>query len=385
MEITDVRHRLLYLPFDKPRRWAGGERPGMTRLFVEVDTNEGITGYGESIALLDFVPVVFERLIAPLAIGEDPHNTERIYRKAEGAGFYHHKRAMVAALAGLDMALWDVIGKAAGVPIHQLWGGAYRTRVPTSGLLHIAEPGAMARQAQGFVAAGWSTIKVKLGLGLREDIATVETVRNAIGTNIELRADPNGAWTPGTARRAVRLLEPFDLQYVEQPLVHDDLAGHVELRKVSRIPICLDESAYTNADVISIIRAGAADVLLIDGHEAGGWWQARKQAAIAEAAGIPVGFHCAEELGLSTAAHLHLAAASPNVSVAIDSVNSIMPDDIITERFEYVNGDLAVPQNPGLGVNIDFDKVERYAVERVQPHAYGVPERPDWFPVKPSY
>ena len=384
MKITALDHTLLFVPFARPQLWTGGRRPGTTRLLVSLQTDAGIVGYGETICLLEFVRPVLEQAIKPLLIGEDPHNIERAYRKMEGAGFYHHKRALVAAFAAVELAMWDIVGKSAGKPLYQLWGGAYRKRVETIAYLHVLPPAEMARQALAFVERGFRTVKVKIGMDLESDIATVKAVRQAIGPTVELRADVNGAWTPGTARRQLAKLEPYDLQFVEQPLVHDDIRGHAELRRVSRVPICIDEGAYTNTDVLNIIRAEAADVILVDAHEAAGWWQARKQAAIAEAAGIPVGIHSGSELGLSLAANLHLAAATPNMHIAIDSNYHDMPDDIITERFAYDGCELTVPEKPGLGVEVDWDKVKRYTTDRIQ-DAYFDRDRPDWFTCKPAY
>lgn len=384
MKIIGLEHRLLHIPFAHPQVWASGARPGTTRLLITLHTDEGVIGYGETICLLEFVQPVVARTIAPLVIGEDPHDIERVYRKVEGAGFYHHKRAMVAALAGVEMAMWDLIGKSAGKPLYQLWGGGYRKQIPTIAYLHVRSPEEMAAEAAEFVANGWKTIKVKIGMDAASDLAIVRTVREAIGPEIELRADVNGAWTPGTARRQLRKLEEFDLQFVEQPLLLDDLLGHAELRRHSRTPIAIDEGAYTSNDVLNIVRLEAADVILLDGHEAGGWWQARKQAGLAEAAGIPVGLHSGGELGLSLAANLHLAAATPNLSLAIDSNYHGMPDDIIRERFTYREGCLTVPERPGLGVELDWDKVERYTTDRII-DAYINRERPGWFTTKPGY
>jgi glucarate dehydratase len=384
MKITGVESRLLYVPFDQPQVWASGARPGSTRLLVTLQTNEGLTGYGETICLHEFIQPVLERTIAPLVIGEDPHNIERVQRKVDGAGFYHHKRAAVAALAGVELAMWDLIGKSAGKPLHQLWGGVFRRLIPTIAYLHAKPPAALAAEAAEFVTNGWTTIKVKIGLDPQNDIEAIRAVREAIGPDILLRGDVNGAWTPGTARRQLAKLEAFDLEFVEQPLMLDDLIGHAELRRWSRVPICIDEGAFTTTDVLNIIRLEAADVILVDAHEAGGWFQARKQAAIAEAAGMAVGIHSGGELGLSLAANLHLAAATPNLSLAIDSNYHGMPDDIITERFCYQGGALAVPEAPGLGVELDWDKVERYTTDHIH-DAYVNRERPDWFTMKPAY
>jgi len=383
MKITRIEWTKVFVPFHRPHLWGGGRRPGPTRLILRVDTDAGLSGVGETICILPFVePVV--AAIAEVLRGDDPRDIERLHRKVEGAGFYHHKRAMVAALCGVEMACWDLLGKEAGLPLYRLLGGAYRRDIPLVACLFITSPEETAREAASYVARGFRTIKVKVGLDPQEDVAIVRAVRDAVGPAVEIRADPNGAWTPGTARRMLHKLAPYDLQFVEQPLMHDDLAGHAELRRWSPVPIGLDESAYTNVDVLNIIRMGAADVILLDPHEAAGLWETRKSAGIAEAAGIPVTLHSGAELGLSTAAYLHLAASTPNLSMAIDHQYDALVDDVVTVPHAIRDGAMRVPEGPGLGVDVDWNKVARYRVNEIK-DAYFDRERPDWFPVKPAY
>lgn len=384
MKIERVEVTQVFMPFESPHLWGGGRRPGATRIVLQLFTDTGIVGLGESICLLEFVRPVLERTIIPLVIGEDPHNIERIYRRVEAAGYYHHKRAMVAALCGLEMACWDAVGKAAGQPLHKLWGGTYRSMVPLIRYLHVKSPAEMAREAAEAAEQGYRTIKAKIGLDPEEDIAIVREIRAAIGPSVALRGDVNGAWTPGTARRQLAKLEPYDLEFVEQPLVHDDLLGHAALRRVTRVPIAIDEGAYTQTDVLNVIRAEAADVILLDPHESGGCWTARKSAAIAEAAGIAVGLHSGSEMGISEAAYLHLAASTPNMTLAIDTSYQTMIDDVITQKHQIVEGRMPVPTGPGLGVELDLDKLAHYRSDEIH-DAYLDRERPDWFSEKPAY
>ncbi len=249
--------------------------------------------------------------------------------------------------------------------------------------LFIRKPEDVAREAAEFVARGYRTIKLKIGLDPEEDIKIVRRVREAVGATIRVRADVNGAWTPGTARRQLHRLAAYDLEYVEQPLVYDDLLGHAELRRWSPVPIALDESAYTATDVLNIIRLNAADVILLDPHESAGIWEARKAAAIAEAAGVAVTLHSGAELGLSTAAYLHLAASTPNLLLAIDNQYENLSEDVIRTPHVTRNGMMRVPAGPGLGVEVDWAIVERYRTDEIK-GAYMDPARPDWFTVKPS-
>lgn len=383
-KIVGVDAGLVVVPYDTVAHWASGTRAGTTRLIVRVHTADGTIGLGETICLWEFVQPVLARTVAPLAIGENAFDIERIIRKMEGAGYYHHKRALVAALCGLEMALWDIVGKKAGLPVHQLWGGAYRALIPLVAYLQSSDVDRVAAEAARAVEEGYGTLKVKIGMGERSDIEIVRAAREAAGPDVKLRADVNGAWTIGTAKRQLQRLERYELEYVEQPLPLEDLRGHGYLRRVSPVPIALDESAYTIQDVLSIVQHEAADFILIDPHQAGGLALTRKAAAIAEAAGIPVTLHSGGELGVSTAAYLHLAASIPNLSIAIDNMYDHQVDDIVTEPHCPEAGSMRVPSGPGLGVELDEEKVARYAVTEIQ-DTYLDASQPGWFPTKPQY
>ncbi len=382
--ITEVESFKVFVPFKRKVHWSAGTRSGTTRLVVRVTTEDGIVGLGETICLWEFVEPVLRHTIAPLVIGEDAFDVERLVRKTEGAGYYHHKRALVAARAGLEMALWDVIGKKAGLPLYKLWGGRYRPEVVMDAYLQESDPDQLALEAAECVRRGFGTVKVKIGMGEESDILLVRVVREAVGPRVRVRADVNGAWTLATAKRQLRRLEPYDLEYVEQPLPLEDLAGHAHLRRLTSVPIALDESAFTLADVARIVAAEAADVIVIDPFKAGGLLEARKAAAVAEAAGLPITFHSGGELGIATAACTHLATVIPNLLFAIDSQYPNQADDIITTPFDVSEGRLAAPQGPGLGVSLDAAKVEQYTTDRID-GAYLDPGRPGWFPTKPMY
>jgi glucarate dehydratase len=382
MKITRIEYRQVSIPFTSSIRWASGNRAGTTRIILTVETDAGVTGIGETFVHF-FTASVLDGLI-PLVTGEDPHNIERIHRKCEGAGLYHHKRAGVFAIAGIEMACWDIIGKTAGKPLYQLLGGKYRDRVPIAAyLLDIASPESVVETAKAFIEQGYRTIKLKVGRGTESDLANVAAVRAAVGPSVQIRIDPNGAWTIATSKRLLRKLEPYDLEYVEQPTILEDLFGLAELRRSSSTPIAVDVSTYTDDEVLNVVRSDAADVILLDPHEAGGIFEARKAAAICEAAGVPVGIHRAGELGISTAAILHLVTALPNVLPAVDHFQ-IIADDVIADPLEVRNGEMTAPEAPGLGVELDPQKLDEYSSNEFY-SPYLDPDESDWFPQKPQY
>lgn len=383
MKITKIDHWLVRMPLAETILWGSGKRSGTTRLIVRIETDAGVTGWGETISLIDAAPAVFARIVAPLAIGYLVADVERLHRNVLGAGYYHHKRAAVMAIAALEMAMWDALGRRAGLPLWALWGGRWRERVAASAYIFVNDPAKVADTARRFLDQGFETFKIKIGVSMESDLPLVEAVRSVVGRR-DVRADVNGAWTPGTARRQLARLAPYDLAYVEQPLELDDLAGHAELRRCQLVPIALDESAYTLTDVGNIVRAGAADVVLLDPHEAGGLWQVIKQAAICESVGIPVTLHSGGELALSQAAYVHLAASIPNMSLAIDTEQTYLGGDIASDGPKLRDGGFGLPDRPGLGVEPDIAAIERYQVDAIS-GAYLDPGRPGWFPVKPAY
>lgn len=379
--IVATRHWLVKMPFVAPIEWGGGARDGATRLIVELTTAGGVRGYGETICLLDFIRPVLERCVLPLAEGKSVFATETLHRQTLGAGYYHHKRAAVMALAAVDMAMWDAAGRIAGLPLHDLWGGAYRREVEMTAYLFMHAPDELARRARDFQAQGYRAFKVKIGRDPEHDLATVAAAREALGHHAHLRADVNGAWTLGTAKRQLAKLAPYDLAFIEQPLEMDDLAGSAELRRCCATPVALDESAYTLADVANIIRAGAADIVLLDPHEQGGLKACLKAAALCEACNIPVTLHSGGELGFSQAAYLHLAAACPNMTLSVDTEHAYLKDDVIAERFAVRDGVMKPPCGAGLGVDADLGAIEKYATDDIT----GAYASGGWFPVKPAY
>ena len=383
LRIARVDHWLVRMPLAETILWGSGKRSGTTRLICRIQTKDGGIGWGETISLIDNVPAVFAKIVAPLAAGYSIADAERFHRHVLGAGYYHHKRAAVMAIAAMEMAMWDALGRRAGLPLCALWGGMWRASVAASAYIFVSDPHKVRDTAKRFLDDGFGTFKIKIGVSMQTDVPLVEAVKSVVG-DCDVRADVNGAWTPGTARRQLAKLAPYDLAYVEQPLELDDLAGHAELRTCQTVPIALDESAYSLSDVGNIVRAAAADVVLLDPHESGGVWQVIKQAAICEAVGIPVTLHSGGELALSQAAYVHLAASIPNMSLAIDTEQTYLAGDIAPDGPRLKNGSFPVPDRPGLGVEPDMALIERYVVDGIK-GAYLDPDKPDWFPTKPAY
>lgn len=323
---------------------------------VRVDTDEGLTGWGEH--NVNFLPDVsarrMERAAAGWLVGRDPLAISR----------YHRESPFETRLkSGVEMALWDILGQAHGVPVCALLGGVIRPRIELAACMGIQSDSRAGEIAAHYVELGYTTLKTKAGARMQEDLDMVRGIRDAVGDRLKLRIDPNRAYTPEQALELARRLEPFRLEYLEQPIPAEPLADAVRLRNQTATPIALNESVTDPASVWRILSAHAAAVVLPDTHCAGGILPCVEIGRLAEAAGIPCVMHCGHDLGPKTAAMLHVAAACPAYSLANDSTYDGLQDDVIVEPFQITRGAIAVPTRPGLGIEGDPEKIRRYAVD----------------------
>jgi L-alanine-DL-glutamate epimerase-like enolase superfamily enzyme len=244
-----------------------------------------------------------------------------------------------------------------------LLGGVIRPRVEVAACMGIQSYERAGEFARWYVEMGFTTLKTKAGSDMTEDVEMVRGIRDAVGKNLKLRVDPNRAYSPQQAVELCRRLEEYELEYLEQPIPAEPLADATWLRRQTRVPIALNESVEGPASVLGIILADAALFILPDTHIAGGILPCVKTGHVCEAAGLPCIMHCGHDLGPKTAAMLHIAAAIPAYSMANDTTYYGLVEDIITEPFQIQNGTIAVPGKPGLGIEIDPDKLNKYRVD----------------------
>jgi len=365
MKITDVKTTLISVPFQRPEVWAWGKRTGISSVIVEITTDEGLTGMGE-IAILPSVAVL-ERIVQeakPLLIGETPFCIEAFTKRFYGiGGWQYYRRIANHALCGIEMALWDLIGKICNQPLLHLFGGPVRSEIEYMYFLLRDDIETMAAEAKVAVEKGYRTIYFKVGVDPAKDEAMVKTVREAIGNDIKLRVDANGVWSVGTAIRTLKRLEKYDLEFIEQPVAVGDFEGMKQVKEAVGIPVAANESSWTAHDVLEIIKRKAADIVLIDTHQDGGLLAFKKTAAMAELEGIPVIKHSFGELGISTCAAAHVIATSANFLFANQTFIPFLTDDIIQKgAFHYEGGKLTlVADKPGIGVSLDKEKMAYYA------------------------
>jgi muconate cycloisomerase len=383
MKITSVEALTISLPARRPHPMAfGGDNLGRY-VIVRVHTDEGITGLGEATVLLQWggdygryfgespqtTIHMVEDVLGQVLAGADPFAIEVAHTKMDRAvkGYPYAKCAV-------DLALHDIKGKALGVPVYELLGGLARRQVPVAHSLGIIDVDSMRRETEAARADGVRTIKIKIGIDPARDVEAVREVRAVAGDDAELVVDANqGYATPKLAIDTLKRIEQYRIRYAEQPV--EGLQRMARVAQSVDIPIMADESAWSAHDIIEIDRLQAADVISLYTTKPGGLGPAKKAAAVAEAVGFPCNVNGSAETGVGNAANLHLAASSACVTEACvipittlegraqtELAGQFYLDDIITEPFAYKDGCLEVPDRPGLGIELDEAKLERYRV-----------------------
>ena len=370
MKIRRIETIPVQVPIDPARAVKGARGSHLVSpfLLVRIHTDEGLTGLGEvsctplwsgedQVTAAHFI----DNVLAPLLVGEDPTEVERLAIKM--------RRELAAnpfTKAGLEMALWDILGKAAGLPLYRLLGGPVREYVPTKISVSGVEPQRAAEIAAWALDLGFRTMKVKVGRAPDDDLARVKAVREVVGPGVRLGVDANGGWSTRVAIQTIRRLRPYDIFFAEQPVAPLDVRWLADVRNQVDVPIMADESVYTPQDAMALARDGAADVLSIYVGKSGGIGPARAIAAVAEAAGLTCTIGSNLELGVANAAMIHLAMATPGVAAEEFPCDILGPffyeDTILREPLPIAAGEARPPEGPGLGVELDDAKVERYRV-----------------------
>lgn len=374
MRITAVKTTPLFLPYRQPYHWAYGVVDGAEPVLVEVATDAGIMGYGESLGATDAAAVAAALArVTPGLIGQDAFDIARLVERLHRGGFGgigpgNQRRYSNQILTGVELALWDAVGKALGQPVHRLLGGAVRDEIAYFGFVQGDGPEAVAAHARELAGQGFEVIYLKVGRGDALDLANTQAVRTAIGGR-RLRVDANEAWDTLTARRMIALLAPFDLEFVEQPAPAESPAALGRLRRASPVPIAADQLVMTPQDVFETCRHEAADLIVLGIHEAGGLLGWRKAAAVAEAAGLNVCLHGVYESGITTCASNQVAATIANLDDGNQIMAQLLAEDIVAApALTPRDARLPVLEGPGLGFELDNDAVgraaERYRARR---------------------
>lgn len=347
--------------------------------FVRIDTDAGISGWGEPIVegRAHTVAAAVDEL-SDYLIGKDPRFIEDHWNVMYRGGFYRGGPILMSALAGIDQALWDIHGKALGVPVHALLGGRVRDRIRVYSWIGGDRPAETARAAKEAVARGFSAVKMNATeevqfVDTHEKVSrvleNVQAVRDAVGREVGLAVDFHGRVHKPMAKVLMRELAPFGLMFIEEPVLSEHLEAIPELAAISPAPIALGERLYSRFDFKRVLQTGGVDIIQPDPSHSGGITETRKIAAMAEAYDVALALHC--PLGpIALAANLQLDAVCYNAFIQEQSLgihynanNDLL--DYLTDRapFAYQDGYVTIPTAPGLGIEINQDYVDERAAE----------------------
>jgi D-galactarolactone cycloisomerase len=381
MKITDVKTYVLQAILENQGfGWSQRVTDRRQTAICVVTTDEGITGLGEAFYFggpASLAADMIDNALGPLIVGRDPLDTgviwDFLYNWTRDQGM---KGLTISALSAVDIALWDIKGKALELPVHKLLGGAYRrqARVYATGLYEpqnvpdVTE--ALVKEALGYKEAGFSGMKLKVGYGIDTDLKYINAIREAIGEDLFLMVDANHAYNAGEAIRLAREMEPFRIHWFEEPVPPEDIDGYIEVKNSSSIPVAGGECEYTRYGFRELIQRRAVDFLQPDLCAAGGFSEMTKIVAMASAANIPVIPHVwGTNVGLAAA--LQLFATLPNFPerrfpaepfFEYDRSPNPLRDGVTVEKFKMENGYLDIPERPGLGVTLDPVFVEKHTM-----------------------
>lgn len=350
-------------------RFAIGDYDEFALVLVTVTTEDGVTGYGEALARrgAQMTAAAVESLLAPAVIGRDARNIGGLWTHMfnQLRRWGHAGGVVVEAISGVDCALWDIAGKAAGAPVWRLLHGAGRESVPVyASSIYIDSDEAMVAQAQEQIANGFSAIKIKIGRAVEDggphaDLRAVGKIRAALGDEAELMVDANGAFDASTAIRVARALEAYDVRWLEEPVPPDDLDGYRRVHAMTSTPLAAGETVFGAIGFRALIGEGLIDYVQPDLGRCGGMTAAMQVCALAYAQNRPVAPHTGFSGGLSQLAALHLASAAPELF----RLEYMVIDNPVRELFvdgypRPQNGMLEVPRGPGWGLELDLERIE---------------------------
>jgi glucarate dehydratase len=370
MRVAAVETTIVSVPYLHREVSSQVARDGVTDVLVRVETDDGAVGWGEACSGADVASVdAAIRAMAPFVLGRDPWNREAMRAELFSHGLWQFRAGTGNfAWAGIDMALADLCGRAAGLPLYRLFGGFVRSEVSYFWYLARGDADDLAAQCAEGRGRGFDTFYLKVGIDPAADVAMVAAVRAALGDGPRLRLDANGAWSLPDARRLLGRMAEYDIDFVEQP-VRDHPAGHLaELR--SRVPmaVCANEGLWSEADAYARIRARQADVYCFSPYWVGSLQAFQRLAHVADLEGLQVCKHTHGELGLAAAAAQHLLLTLPNGVEGHQQTAHMMAADVLRDPVPIATGPAwGVPDGSGLGVEVDPAKVRdaarRYEVD----------------------
>jgi len=362
MRIADIKIVRLRRPLERPQRTSRGERSQRRFTLVLVETDTGITGIGDAYGDQVLMGPIIERL-KTIAIGLDPTDPAELWRKLyERAFVWEPGGSSVCAISAIEVACWDIRGKAEKVPVSELLGGAKRNWIEAyASDLHWDTPAYMAEQAAQYVDRGFRCVKTHIGADATVDLDRLQAIRDAVGRDVKLMIDINTGLGREEAFERGRQYAAFDPFWLEEPVMPYDYEGHAWLRSNLAIPIAVGENLYATHGFAPMLAVGGCDYVMPDVSRSGGLRQVRLICELARAKGVKSSPHnfCT---GVGLAATLHLMAAIADTEwLEYDPTGTSVYEELFVEPLEVRDGHVRVPTMPGLGVSLTDEIIQKYA------------------------
>jgi L-alanine-DL-glutamate epimerase-like enolase superfamily enzyme len=371
VKITNVEAIYVRLPEVKEQCDSGQDA-----LVVRVETDAGITGIGEvdssPMAVKGVIEGPFSHTITTglkhLVLGQDPMETEKLWYRMYEANVYSGRRGIaIHAMSGIDMALWDIKGKALGMPVWKLLGGGFHERIRCyASSLFGATPAETGERARRFSAMGLTAVKfgwAPMGQDAKNDVALVREARRGLGDGVDLMIDAGLVWDAKTAIQRARAFSEYGIFWLEEPLKPDDYDGYRKLSEATEVRIAAGEEESSRLSYMDLMDRGKIDVVQVDLARCGGFTEAMKIASLAWDRGLPVANHGFTTY-INVAAALHWLNAVPNALICefVAQEGTALREMLTRQRFVAEDGYLRIPQEPGLGVGLDEETARKYRV-----------------------
>jgi D-galactarolactone cycloisomerase len=371
MKITDIVAYPVSVPVPEHRRVTLGIGTMVKRdtVLVKVTTEDGIVGWGEShhgrahLAIASLVNTTLKGLVLGMDATDVNGVWNRIYKfqlASHGMG-----AACAMAMSGIDIALWDIRGKAVGWPVYKLLGGAARDIPAYAGGISLGyqPPASLVEEVGSFVAVGYRAVKLRVGDTTARDAERARAVRAAFGDELVILADANAGYTADDARRVVPAYEEAGLTWLEEPFPAHDWRSYRDLRAISRLPLAAGENHYTRFEFSRLIEEGTVAFLQPDISKTGGITETMRIAAMASASKLPI--HCHSSMGINMVATVHVLSAIENAGYfeADCSVDNPLRDSLVNPAIRVSNGTIRPNEGPGLGIEVDEEMILRYPGE----------------------
>ena len=388
MKIKKIEAKWIHVPIPEEQQHVSdfGKIASFDSTLVRVETDCGIVGWGEAKEEVGSegnnsgLTLLINKKFAPLLIGEDPRDIARLWDRMYNGVRFHYARSRgrvfpllgrrgitISAISGIDIALWDILGKSLGAPVWRLLGGRSAERLPAYASGGWADAETIGEQLNSYVArGGFPAVKMRVGVmdgAVANSVKRVKAAREAIGPEVGLMCDAHGTYSVAAAKRFCRMVEDCDLMWFEEPVTADDKHGCAQVRAATSIPIATGESEFTRFDFRELAELRAVDVFQPDLAICGGITEAMRIAAIAAAFNIRLAPHLWTGAP-AFAAGMHVAAASPAGFILEYSLGANpLLHELIAERFSVENGHIEIPERPGLGITVQENFVREYTLD----------------------